>query len=398
MNTNIYTKILPLIIVVAVLCIGAHVTFAGDAYVQVESSYTPLAPLPNLTSQTLELAKEVTFSDYAQYVFNLLVALGAVAAVFMITWGGFEYMTSDVAGTKTGGLDKVKNAVYGLIIILASVLIVRTINPQFGNVPAGLVPPARLGYQQNANSLLLQALNNAVLDQTETANRHAAVTDAQVLTLINNLNKQLAEAGDAEAKACDQKSPTYSAQGCAVVANTREIVQDALAQAEVKQIVTAYTAKNASDIERNTANFLSPDKSPNDAAIYLEEARRISNEKYQSALRLAGNNPEEAQNLKHINNTTSAIFAIEDAIVSVQKRTMTGYRAINAISDYQKVEENKLKNTQNPSTSYIDAVSVVGSFATASIELIKHPPEKIIRPDTTPVNTNPKLPKPSEKF
>ena len=74
---------------------------ASHVYAEVDNNYTPLAPLPDLT--TGQLNKSVDFNSYVTYVFNLLIALGAVAAVFMITWGGFEYMTSDAVNSKKGG-------------------------------------------------------------------------------------------------------------------------------------------------------------------------------------------------------------------------------------------------------------------------------------------------------
>jgi len=120
-------------------------SIASHAYaIQVDNTYTPLAPLPNLDSTNLAPETSLNFQTYVQYLYKILVALGGVAAVFMITWGGFDYMTSDAVQNKKDGINKIKNAIYGLLLILSSVLILQTISPQFSNVPAGLVPPANL--------------------------------------------------------------------------------------------------------------------------------------------------------------------------------------------------------------------------------------------------------------
>jgi hypothetical protein len=59
----------------------------------------------------------------------------------MIVLGGFLYTTSDAINDKEDGREKIKNAIAGLVIILCSYLILRTINPQFVNIPDTLVPP-----------------------------------------------------------------------------------------------------------------------------------------------------------------------------------------------------------------------------------------------------------------
>ncbi|MDP3981017.1 MAG: hypothetical protein Q8Q33_06380, partial [Chlamydiota bacterium] len=135
-------------------------------------SYTLLAPLPcietyktvtdafgntssvreyNCKEGNLSLSKEVPLKDYVQYAVNLLIALAAAAAVFMIVWGGFLYMTSSIAAVKTDGIAKATNAVIGLLMVLASYLILRTINPRFVELPTSLVPPLELHCPNNPN-------------------------------------------------------------------------------------------------------------------------------------------------------------------------------------------------------------------------------------------------------
>ncbi|MDE1941220.1 MAG: hypothetical protein KGI66_03825, partial [Patescibacteria group bacterium] len=111
-----------------------------------EQNYTLLAPIPCIPSPdkkqldsagnmvtipgvkcpgngtTIQNQDSVTFSDYLQEAINLMIALASVAAVFMIVWGGFEYMASAIPGVKTDGLKKVQNALVGLVLILASYL------------------------------------------------------------------------------------------------------------------------------------------------------------------------------------------------------------------------------------------------------------------------------------
>jgi len=155
---------------------------------QVDNTYTPLAPLPcipggNVTCSS-SVGSSLDFKTYVGYAFNLLMALGAVAAVLMITWGGFDYMTSDAIQGKKEGLNKIKNAVYGLLLVLCSILILRTVNPQFVEVPLGLVPPANLAQPTNTLSSWENQLNSALA--TLDANSVNTKSDLQ------NINNQVA--------------------------------------------------------------------------------------------------------------------------------------------------------------------------------------------------------------
>ena len=109
-------------------------------------NYTLLEPLPcvkgnGVDCQEGKQIEQVNFSDYVRYLFNLLIAIAAVSAVFMIVWGGLQYMTSDSWSDKKGGREKATNAVLGLLLVLCSWLILRTIDPRLVEVPETFVPP-----------------------------------------------------------------------------------------------------------------------------------------------------------------------------------------------------------------------------------------------------------------
>jgi hypothetical protein len=117
------------------------------------STYTVLAPLPCIqgngvdsckTGANGDLQNNVDFQTYIQYTFNLLIALSAVAAVAMIVWGGIEYMVSGSFQGKKDGLERVKNAIYGLILVLCSFIILRTVDPRLVDIPTTLVPSINL--------------------------------------------------------------------------------------------------------------------------------------------------------------------------------------------------------------------------------------------------------------
>ena len=116
---------------------------AGSAFYNpsVGSTYTLLAPLPCLPGQVCDssnsttspsgqtLVTSFTLDQFIGYAYKFMLALAVALAVFMITIGGFEYMTSAVPGVKSGGLTKLQDAIMGLLLALCAYLILYTIDP-----------------------------------------------------------------------------------------------------------------------------------------------------------------------------------------------------------------------------------------------------------------------------
>lgn len=99
----------------------------------------------------------VNFKFYVQYMFNLFIAVAAGAAVFMIVYGGLKYMSTDSWGGKADGVEKMKNALYGLVLVLSSYIILRTIDPRLVAIPTTFVPPLNIKYDA-VNSSIFESL------------------------------------------------------------------------------------------------------------------------------------------------------------------------------------------------------------------------------------------------
>src|SRR3989338_3660128 len=82
--------------------------------------------------------------DIAGFVVNLyqfLVGIAGIAAVGMIVAGGVLYATSSVVNKKGEGLDMIKSAVIGIILLLGSYVIIITINPNLLKLGTLSLPP-----------------------------------------------------------------------------------------------------------------------------------------------------------------------------------------------------------------------------------------------------------------
>lgn len=139
-------------------------------------TYTPLEPLPCIQGSTdqnvLNCANapadgKIDFKSYVQYIYNFIIAIAAAGAVFMIVWGGFQYMTTDSWNGKSEGLNKVKNALLGLILILTSYLILRTVDPRLVAIPTTLVQQISIPTSlSNPNGGVQGLMNTVALDST----------------------------------------------------------------------------------------------------------------------------------------------------------------------------------------------------------------------------------------
>lgn len=91
-----------------------------------KNGYTPLTILPGTTNSE----GQVTIDSYLPGIFNLTIGIAGVLAVLMILIGGVEYITTDAIQGKSDGKARIQNALWGLILVLVSWILLHTINPK----------------------------------------------------------------------------------------------------------------------------------------------------------------------------------------------------------------------------------------------------------------------------
>ena len=111
-----FLAVLPVIIFAAVMIFNIA---------SAQREYQPLEPLPGMTS-----GQKVNISQYFGYLFTFGITLGAALAVIMIVIGGVQYM---ISGGSTGKIENAKDriwgAIWGLLLVLCSYMILEIINP-----------------------------------------------------------------------------------------------------------------------------------------------------------------------------------------------------------------------------------------------------------------------------
>jgi hypothetical protein len=89
-------------------------------------TYEPLEPLPYLPNK---YGPENSFASAIPGIFKLLIGGGATIAVVMIVLGALTYMFSDIVGNKKKALDRIRGAMWAIVLLVSSYLILATINP-----------------------------------------------------------------------------------------------------------------------------------------------------------------------------------------------------------------------------------------------------------------------------
>ena len=83
--------------------------------------FVPLVGIPGLD-------KEPDFNSYVNALYALAISVAALIAVIQIVIGGAQYMMDDLITHKSAAKERIKNALIGLLIIIAAALILTTIN------------------------------------------------------------------------------------------------------------------------------------------------------------------------------------------------------------------------------------------------------------------------------
>ena len=103
-------------------------TPAGACGANCNLPYVPLEPIPGLTDNP-NLTSPNSLPEIINAIFVVFITVGALLAVLMLTVGGIQYMVSGSAVTKSGGLKRAQAALWGIVLLSASWLILHTINP-----------------------------------------------------------------------------------------------------------------------------------------------------------------------------------------------------------------------------------------------------------------------------
>lgn len=104
-----------------------------------KSGFTALAPIYGLTdSSNTSVVNSDSLAKFLNNLYKYLIGLAATLAVIMIIWGGFEISTQDSISKQGAGREKIRGALFGLVLVLSPVLVFSVINPSILNLSINL--------------------------------------------------------------------------------------------------------------------------------------------------------------------------------------------------------------------------------------------------------------------
>ncbi len=160
--------------------------FLTSGYVKAQqqpltTDYVVLAPLPRTTVNCTVNGKAEQCTDLSMYLpraFELTIGIAVALAFVVIVYGGVMYATSDALSGKSAGREAIENALWGLLLVIGSYVILQTINPKMldftldiqqftvnpntGSGNGGVVAPTS-GYTYTTNANGTRILNGYTL-------------------------------------------------------------------------------------------------------------------------------------------------------------------------------------------------------------------------------------------
>ncbi|MDP3661598.1 MAG: pilin [bacterium] len=122
-----------LFILTALLLFATSGMFIAHA----QTDYIPLASIPNIT----DVGKTTTsLPTYLTGLYKTGIAAAGILAVLMLVWGGFQYATTEAVSGKSESKGIIMNVVWGLATVLASYVLLYTINPRLVDIGLALAP------------------------------------------------------------------------------------------------------------------------------------------------------------------------------------------------------------------------------------------------------------------
>ncbi len=120
-----------LVLVLFVVALPLSTVFAELP--KLDMTYTFLSPLPELGT-TFDPTVPNNLGTYLNAIIPVFIGVCVILAVIMIVLGGLQYMTSELISGKEAGKERIRNAIFGLLLALGAWLLLYTINPKILDV------------------------------------------------------------------------------------------------------------------------------------------------------------------------------------------------------------------------------------------------------------------------
>jgi len=122
-------KIVIITLVVMAAGIAPHVLAQG--FVALDATIPGLTDLP---------PTEAGLAPFFNNLYKYLIGIAAILAIIQLIWGGLEISTQDSVSKNKDGKERIREALFGLLLVLSPVLVFSIINPSILNLSINLKP------------------------------------------------------------------------------------------------------------------------------------------------------------------------------------------------------------------------------------------------------------------
>lgn len=117
------------------------VIFPNGSIEAQSGEFTAIQAVPTVTDGKISFVRKLDTSQYSTAdflngLFTLVIAGAALLVVIKLILAGVQYMFTDLITRKENAKKDIQNALLGLLVILASVTLLNTINPELTNLNA----------------------------------------------------------------------------------------------------------------------------------------------------------------------------------------------------------------------------------------------------------------------
>jgi len=142
--------------------------------VSAQNSYKLIVPFPSFGGFRGATQLSGGPAEYIRTIYFFGLGFGTLLAFLMIVFGAVQYTVSEAVGSKQDASDRIKSAIWGLVLLLAAYVILETINPRLNiqnlQNPAVQNLPATASQTQNSqptNNPGVPRCGNSILEPGE---------------------------------------------------------------------------------------------------------------------------------------------------------------------------------------------------------------------------------------
>jgi len=172
-------------------------SFGSPFETKVVLSFKATTDVPGVTQAQQELP---FLPEYIRRAYIFALSAAGIIAVFQFVRAGFKWMFSEVITSKQDALDELKQTTYGLVLLLASVLILNTLGI-LNQTSTADQEFSRLAQKTGVNATAWRTARDRFTTSPTTVNRATMLSAAYEwgtteLTLVQNRIKSLESSGD----------------------------------------------------------------------------------------------------------------------------------------------------------------------------------------------------------